>query len=131
MPYVAFFLLTLIAGPLSNVIITRKILSIGATRKLFHGLGMLCPAIALFILGFMGKDQQVAAPILLVVAVGSCASSILSSIVNLVDLAPNHAGTTLGIVNGTSNIFSILGPLSVQFYGDDKVILSSLLNLDQ
>lgn len=97
-------------------------LSIGATRKLIHGIGMVCPAVALFVLGFIEGDQKVWGIILLIVAVGTSAFSTLSSIVNLVDLAPNHAGTTLGIINGTSNIFSILGPFSVQFYGENKVI---------
>lgn len=121
MPYVALFLLTLIAGPLSNIFITKKILTIGSTRKLFHGFGMIFPAVALFVLGFIEGEQKIWATILLIVAVGSSAFSALSTIVNLVDLAPNHAGTTLGIINGTSNIFSILGPFSVQFYGENKV----------
>ncbi|KAB0792979.1 hypothetical protein PPYR_12599 [Photinus pyralis] len=31
------------------------------------------------------------------------------------DLSPNHAGTLIGLSNGISNIFSIIGPLLLQF----------------
>lgn len=115
--------MTFIIAPLANAIITRKILSIGATRKVFHGIGMIVPAATLFSLGFVQGDQKLLAITLLVVAVGTTGFSSSTSLVNLVDLAPNHAGTMLGITNGTSNIFSILGPLTVQFLGSDKVVL--------
>lgn len=113
--------MTFIVARLSNAIITRKILSIGVTRKVFHGIGMIVPAVTLFCLGFVQGDQKFLATTLLVVAVSATGFSSSSSIVNLVDLAPNHAGTMLGITNGTSNIFSILGPLTVQLLGSDKV----------
>lgn len=115
--------MTLIIAPIANAIIKNKTLSIGATRKIFHAIGMIFPAVTLFCLGFVRGDQNVLATVLLVVAVGTTGFSTSMSIVNLVDIAPNHAGTMLGITNGTSNIFSILGPLTVQFLGTNKVQL--------
>lgn len=105
------------------MIIQRKVLSIGATRKIFHGIGIIFPAVTLFCLGFVQGNQNILATTLLVVAVGTTGFSSSMSLVNLVDLAPNHAGTMLGITNGTSNIFSILGPLTVQFLGSNQVLV--------
>lgn len=43
--------------------------------------------------------------------------------VNLVDISPNHAGTLMGMSNGTTNIFAIISPLVVNFVVTDEVIL--------
>lgn len=48
--------------------------------------------------------------------------------VNPIDISPNHAGTITGIVNCFSTIFSILGPLSVDFFGSDKVSKEKIFN---
>lgn len=41
--------------------------------------------------------------------------------VNHIDLAPNYAGTMMGITNGGANIVSIFAPLVVGFVVTDEV----------
>ncbi|RZC33393.1 inorganic phosphate cotransporter [Asbolus verrucosus] len=120
LPYFVVFIMSLIAAPVADTLISSRILKVGTTRKIFNALGTLLPAITLFVLEFVDSSQTnlVMAP--LVVAVGATAFVHSGSTVNIIDLAPNHAGTFLGICNGISNIFSILGPLTVGFLGNDK-----------
>jgi hypothetical protein len=112
---------TVVAAPVADRLISNKILAIGTTRKLFNSIGNLVPAVTLFALGFVDGTQQDLTLALLVLAVGATGLIGSGSVVNLIDLAPNHAGTLFGIANGTSTICSILGPLTVQFLGSDKV----------
>jgi hypothetical protein len=112
---------TVVAAPVADRLISNKILPIGTTRKLFNSIGNLVPAVTLFALGFVDGTQQDLTLALLVLAVGATGLIGSGSVVNLIDLAPNHAGTLFGIANGTSTICSILGPLTVQFLGTDKV----------
>jgi hypothetical protein len=115
------FVITVGGAPIADRLISSKTLTIGTTRKLFNLAGTLLPAAALLGLGFVDSSQKDLTLVLLVVAVGAGGFCNSGSVVNLIDLAPNHAGTLQGISNGSSTICSILGPLSVQFFGNDKV----------
>ncbi|RZC22697.1 inorganic phosphate cotransporter, partial [Asbolus verrucosus] len=103
----------------------------GVVRKIFNTIGnLLCslfvftlicnvvgtcgPAVALIVLGFVPADQTTLSVILLIIAVGINAAVFCGFQVNHIDLAPNHAGTLMGLTNGPSNIFSIIAPLVVQ-----------------
>ncbi|KAJ3624660.1 hypothetical protein MTP99_018265 [Tenebrio molitor] len=120
LPYCMLLVVTVVAAPVADRLISNKILPIGTTRKLFNSIGNLVPAVTLFALGFVDGTQQDLTLALLVLAVGATGLIGSGSVVNLIDLAPNHAGTLFGIANGTSTICSILGPLTVQFLGSDK-----------
>jgi hypothetical protein len=113
--------ITIASAPVADRLISNKTLTIGATRKVFNLIGTLIPAATLFALGFADGSQKDLTLALLVLAVASTGLIYSGSQVNLIDLAPNHAGTLLGIANGSSTVCSILGPLSVQFFGSDKV----------
>jgi ACS family sodium-dependent inorganic phosphate cotransporter-like MFS transporter 6/7/8 len=112
--------ITIASAPVADRLISNKTLTIGATRKVFNLIGTLIPAATLFALGFADGSQKDLTLALLVLAVASTGLIYSGSQVNLIDLAPNHAGTLLGIANGSSTVCSILGPLSVQFFGSDK-----------
>lgn len=71
----------------------------------------------------MPDDQPTLSVVLLVIAVGSNAAVFCGFQVNHIDLSPNHSGTLMGIANGSSNIFSIISPLVVQFVVTDQVKL--------
>lgn len=102
---------------------TSKILSVGTIRKLFTGFGTFLPGLALIGLSFIQSEKNLAT-ILLVIAVGTSGFTQCGYLVNSIDLSPNYAGTITGFVNSFSIFFSILGPLSVSFFGNDKVIIS-------
>lgn len=61
---------------------------------------------------------------LLVIAVGGSAGGKSGFFVNQLDIAPNHAGTLMGIVNGLSNIFGIFSTMACQYLVKDEVRLS-------
>lgn len=123
LPYIALLLAGIIGAPIADKLITSNVLSIGTTRKIFNSLASFIPATALIVLGFVDNAQKELAIGLLVVAVGTNAWTQCGYLVNPIDLSPNHAGTITGLVNCFSTIFSILGPLSVGFFGDDKVLI--------
>ncbi|XP_068915500.1 putative inorganic phosphate cotransporter [Tenebrio molitor] len=120
LPYCVLLVITIASAPVADRLISNKTLTIGATRKVFNLIGTLIPAATLFALGFADGSQKDLTLALLVLAVASTGLIYSGSQVNLIDLAPNHAGTLLGIANGSSTVCSILGPLSVQFFGSDK-----------
>ena len=109
-------------SPLADKLIINQVFRTTTTRKIFGGLGTFVPALALTWLAFIDGAEQELALVLLVVAVGCTAFMVSGYLINIINAAPNHAGTIVGIVNGTSNIFSILGPLTVGLLGSDKVI---------
>jgi ACS family sodium-dependent inorganic phosphate cotransporter-like MFS transporter 5 len=113
-PYLALWILCFVFGPISDYLINNKILSRGTVRKIFNTIGTCGPAIALVALGFVPNDQSTLSVILLILVVGINAAVFCGFQVNHIDLAPNHAGTMMGITNGFSNIFSIIAPLVVQ-----------------
>lgn len=121
LPYLSSFLTGLVCSPVCDKIISKKILSIGTTRKICNGICSFGPAIFLIWLAFIDKSQSSLGVVLLVLAVACTAFGNCGYMVNIIDIAPNHAGTLFGIVNGVNCIFSILGPLAVGFFGSDKV----------
>lgn len=59
---------------------------------------------------------------MLVIAVGVNAACFAGFQINPVDLSPKFSGVLMGIGNGSSNTFSIIAPLLVQFVvADDEV----------
>lgn len=88
---------------------------------------MYIPAIALLLLAFFGHGTDTTGMVisLLIIAVGSNAAHMCGYQVNHIDLSPTHAGTLMGITNGFSNIFSLLGPLLVHYVVTDKVWLAN------
>lgn len=80
---------------------------------MFFFTGFWGPAVALVCLGYITKDQVTLGVVLLVLSVGLNAGVYVGFQVNHIDLSPNFAGTMMGITNGVSNIFSLVGPLVV------------------
>ncbi|XP_044252508.1 putative inorganic phosphate cotransporter isoform X1 [Tribolium madens] len=113
-PYLALWALSFVFGPISDYLINHKVLSRGSVRKIFNAIGTCGPALALVGLSFVPEDQTTLSVALLIVVVGINAAVFCGFQVNHIDLAPNHAGTLMGITNGSSNIFSIIAPLVVQ-----------------
>lgn len=114
LPYFVLWILSFVMSFTSDALITRHILSVGQTRKLFNSIGLVIPAVALVFLGFTPADEPKRAVALLVVAVGFNSGIFCGFNVNHVDISPNHAGTLMGITNGISNVFGIVAPLLVQ-----------------
>jgi predicted MFS family arabinose efflux permease len=101
--------------------IEKKTFSITSSRKICNFLASFLPGAALIYLAFLEDFNPTLVTVLFVVAVGASALIQSGYLINMLDLAPNHAGTLLGMINSINNVFSILGPLSVGLLGSDKV----------
>ncbi|XP_063916063.1 putative inorganic phosphate cotransporter [Zophobas morio] len=120
LPYVAQLGVSLIAIPITDIIISKKITSTTTKRKIFNSLGCFIPAVFLLALAFIDRSERISAVALLVVAVGTSVFAQSGYVVNATDLAPNHAAVMLSLVSSYTTIYSVLGPLTVGFLGRDK-----------
>lgn len=75
---------------------------------------------ALIALGYVTKSEKSLAIVLLTLAVSMNAATYLGFNSSHIDLAPNFAGTLMGITNCAANVMSILGPLFVGFIVEDE-----------
>ncbi|XP_053697826.1 putative inorganic phosphate cotransporter isoform X2 [Sabethes cyaneus] len=113
LPYLVMWILSLIFSPISDFLINQHYLSRVASRKLFNSIGLWIPMCALLGLAFVPAGHTDLAIGLLTAAVGINAATYLGFQVNHIDLAPNHAGTMMGITNCAANVMSIIAPLIV------------------
>lgn len=113
LPYLVMWILSFVFSPLSDFLINRQYLSRVVSRKLFNTIGLWVPMAALLGLAFVPKGGSDLAIVLLTLAVGINSATYLGFQVNHIDLAPNHAGTMMGITNCAANIMSIIAPLIV------------------
>lgn len=121
LPYLVMWILSFVFSPISDFLINRQYLSRVACRKVFNSIGLWIPMCALLGLAFVPKGETDTAIALLTIAVGINAATYLGFQVNHIDLAPNHAGTMMGITNCAANIMSIIAPLIVgQVLTDEK-----------
>lgn len=113
LPYLVMWILSMVFSPISDFLINRHYLSRVVSRKLFNSIGLWIPMVALLGLAFVPKGGTDLAVTLLTLAVGINSATYLGFQVNHIDLAPNHAGTMMGITNCAANIMSIIAPLIV------------------
>lgn len=67
--------------------------------------------VSLIALGYVTKANTTLAIMLLTVAVGFNSAAYVGYLVNHLDLAPNFAGTLMGVTNFMANCISIMAPL--------------------
>lgn len=77
---------------------------------------MFIPGAALAALCYIGPEQQALTIFMLVLAVGFNSAILVGFHVNHIDIAPDHAGTLMGITNALSNVAAILAPLAVDLF---------------
>ncbi|XP_063918406.1 putative inorganic phosphate cotransporter [Zophobas morio] len=119
-PHMAHAITGVVVSPIADKLILKNVVSITSVRKIFGALAMYVPGAALIWLAFIDSTQKELAIVLLVVAVAFTALVQCGFMVNMIDVAPNHSGTIVGMTYGTSNVFSLLGPIIVSWFGTDK-----------
>ncbi|CAH2096647.1 unnamed protein product [Euphydryas editha] len=112
LPYLAMYVLSFPIGFLSDYSLKKKWLSITACRKLSNSLGLFGPAIALIGLSYVPSGAVTLAVSLLTVVVGLNVGHYTGFLLVHIDMAPNFAGTLIGITNCISNVISIIAPLA-------------------
>lgn len=111
LPYLAMYLLSFPFGFLSDYFLAKKWLSITTCRKLSSSIGEYGPALALIGLCYVPPGDVMMAVVLLTTVVGLNAGHMTGYLLVHIDMAPNFAGTMMGITNFFANIVSIIAPL--------------------
>lgn len=111
LPYVMQAITGPIYGRLSDMLISRNIISKTVARKICIAIGFLGPAILLAVIGFRIKGSQdgVLAVGLLTGALGLASASASGYGVNHMDIGPKYAGILIGISNTIATIPGIVG----------------------
>ncbi|XP_050350972.1 putative inorganic phosphate cotransporter [Nymphalis io] len=112
LPYLAMYLLSFPIGFMSDYILKKKWMTITACRKLSNSIGHFGPAIALIGLSYVPAGSVALAVTLLTCVVGLNAGHYTGFMLVHIDMAPNFAGTLMGITNCIANIISIIAPLA-------------------
>lgn len=112
LPYLAMYLLSFPFGFLSDYVLKKELISITATRKFNNSVGLFGPAIALIGLSYSPAGNVTMAVLILTVVVGLNAGHLTGFMLVHIDMAPNFAGTLMGITNCVANIVSIIAPLA-------------------
>lgn len=111
-PYVLMWIVSLCCGVLSDWLITKKIINITNSRKLFTSIASAGPAIFIVSASYAGCDRIVAV-ILFTIAMGFMGAYYSGMKVNALDLSPNYAGSVMAITNGIAAISGIISPYLV------------------
>lgn len=110
LPYLSMYLLSFVFAITLDHCLRRQWLSLSASRKLSNSIGFYGAAAAL--IGLSCVSTNVAGAVtLLVAAVGINAGHITGLVLVHIDMAPNYAGTLMGITNFAANVVSIIAPL--------------------
>ncbi|XP_050443632.1 putative inorganic phosphate cotransporter isoform X2 [Adelges cooleyi] len=117
LPYLTMWLMTIAISWISDYINKRQYMTITAQRKMWNTVAHWGGALALFSL-YMFDTSTVEVLFLLTAALTLNSGVYSGFLANHLDLAPNFAGTLMGITNSLANVTSIMGPLLVGFMVD-------------
>ncbi|CAG5042970.1 unnamed protein product [Parnassius apollo] len=125
LPYLATFLLSFPFSFMSDIIINRKWLRITTSRKCFNTIGYFGPAAILIALAHVPAGNVTLAIILLTLAVGINAAFYSGYMLGSLDMAPNFAGTLIGLSNTIADLIAIFAPLVIGVMLTEEVSFKS------
>ncbi|CAB3261005.1 unnamed protein product [Arctia plantaginis] len=120
LPYLSMYLLSFPFGFISDYVLKKKLLSISACRKVSNSIGLWGPAVSLVGLSYVPAGNIKLAVALLTLVVGLNAGHYTGFMIVHIDMAPNFAGTLMGITNFFANIISIVSPLIAGLILEDE-----------
>ncbi|XP_049308921.1 putative inorganic phosphate cotransporter [Bactrocera dorsalis] len=113
LPYAANLVFGLCFCALGQVLLSKKVFSTNASRKIFNTIGMWIPMAATIPLAFVDANSSDLAVILLTLSLGINSAVFIGFFVNYIELSPNFAATLMGITNFGATLMSMIGPLVV------------------
>ncbi|XP_067632674.1 sialin-like [Eurosta solidaginis] len=119
LPYISSLVLTLVICPFVSWFEKSKLLHPTVSRKIFNTIALWTPIIPLITLGFLSPEQSDLAVGMLTIIVAITTFIHFGFAVNHLDLAPNFAGTLMGIITSAGNVMSIFAPLVVGYIVTD------------
>ncbi|XP_017836066.1 putative inorganic phosphate cotransporter [Drosophila busckii] len=120
LPYTAMLCFCFFFAWISKLMQNKDSISLSFNRKFFNTIGMWIPMCLLIGLGYVPKDNDTLAVVLLTSTVGITAATHVGFLINHIDLTPNFAGILMGICNAVANVMSLLAPLLVGVIVTDK-----------
>lgn len=112
-PYGSMWATANIFGFISDFLIRREYLPTGITRKIFNTISHLGPALCLLalVLAISNEDKQESLTLALFTLAVACMGALYSGFIcNPQDIAPNFAGTVLGLTNCIGSIPGFVAP---------------------
>jgi len=112
-PYGSMWITANIFGIISDLLIRKNILSTGVSRKIFNTISHLGPALCLLgiVLGVTNENKEETLTLVLFTIAVACMGALYSGfITNPQDIAPNFAGTLLGLTNCIGSIPGFVAP---------------------
>ncbi|CAG9786477.1 unnamed protein product [Diatraea saccharalis] len=111
LPYLLMFILSFVFAIILDYCLKKQWISLSASRKISNSIGFYGTAAALTGIAWSSADNKVLPVVLLILAVGLNAGHITGFVLVHIDMAPNFAGTLMGITNFAANVVSIIAPL--------------------
>lgn len=103
LPYLLMWVMIVGSGFLvDSVLFKYTRLSIGSTRKLFSGIGMIAPGIIIIFLWFIDCTRPALAVIIFTLGIALTGLNFSGYVVSYTDVSPNYAGIIGGIGNTVS-----------------------------
>ncbi|XP_063384210.1 putative inorganic phosphate cotransporter [Cydia fagiglandana] len=120
LPFLVMWFTNFFFSWLIDMIITKKWLSVTNARKLAQSIGTIPTILGLFSLAYVKKDIIVVETIIILTC--ACETAVFSGFfVNIIDLAPNFAGTMISISNFITQVFGAMAPVVAGFVLNDDV----------
>ncbi|XP_001960797.3 putative inorganic phosphate cotransporter [Drosophila ananassae] len=113
LPFLAMWCMSYIYLVVAEVLLAKESVTLTVLRKTFNSLAFFIPCGTLIGIGFLDKDQKNLAIALMTIGVGFNSGQTIGSVLNTIDLSPNHASILMGIVNTAANFVPIATPLVV------------------
>ncbi|KAM8711926.1 hypothetical protein ACLKA7_012437 [Drosophila subpalustris] len=111
LPYLAMWLTSFVFLAFADAAMSRKWMSLNVMRKSVNTVASWGPAAAQVGIGFLDKNQTEWAIALMTINSGLISGSGVGSVINTIDLSPNHSGTIMSITNASATVLSILTSL--------------------
>lgn len=110
LPYLMMWLFGMALGQLADYLQTSGRLSTANTRRVFNSIGIYGPMVCLILVGYAGCNRTTAVA-LLCLGVGLNGSTFSGFINSHLDIAPNFAGTLMGLTNCVATIPGFVAPM--------------------
>ncbi|KAF4521620.1 hypothetical protein B566_EDAN006662, partial [Ephemera danica] len=112
LPYLCRYVFGIIAAAIFDRVLRGELLSLLALRRIAAVISHILPAIALVAFPLVGSDLI---PALAVICIAVACNGTLTSghLQGFMDIAPNFAGTMMGLSNGLGSITGIISPLLI------------------
>ncbi|XP_060656912.1 putative inorganic phosphate cotransporter [Drosophila nasuta] len=120
LPYTAMLLLSFVFAWLSKIMQRKDSISLSFNRKFFNCIGTWGPSATLIALGYVTKEYDFLAVVLIIFTVAISSASHVGFLINHIDLSPNYAGILMGICNCVANLVALVAPLLVGAIVTDK-----------